>query len=115
MRPASSAHTSSLHLHGRFSPRNYYPSPARADQVVAKCLAYDDEDITIAAAATLSPDSATVGDLAAQEDDLGPLLDLPDPDASAAPDDALTASADSGITEVGGNRNLVNSNCFDIG
>jgi len=82
--------------------------------VVAKCLAYDDEDITIAAAATLSPDSATVGDLAAQEDDLGPLLDLPDPDTSAAPDFALTASADSCVTEVGVDRDLFNSNCFNV-
>ncbi|PAN09051.1 hypothetical protein PAHAL_1G455100 [Panicum hallii] len=61
-------------------------------KVVAKCLAYDDDDITLAAAA------------AAQEDDLGPLLDLPDPDVSvdtsAAPDDALTASSDSCVTEV---------------
>ncbi|RLN08906.1 uncharacterized protein C2845_PM11G21230 [Panicum miliaceum] len=88
------------------TPRDF----ASNAKVVAKCLAYGDDDITLAAAAaaaaaaTLSPDSVTEGALAAQEDDLGPLLDLPDPDVSvdtsAVPDDALTASADSCVTEV---------------
>ena len=83
--------------------------------MVAKCLAYDDDDdITLAASASLSSDSATEGALAAQEDDLGPLLDLSDPDTSAAPDFALTASADSCVTEVGVDRDLFNSNCFNI-
>ncbi|CAO2040131.1 unnamed protein product [Urochloa humidicola] len=72
-------------------------------KVVAKCLAYDDDDdITLAAtaaAAALSPDVVPEGRLVAQEDDLAP-LELPDPDISedtsvisAAPDDALKASA----------------------
>jgi hypothetical protein len=85
--------------------------------VVAKCLAYDDDDddgdITLAAAAALSPDAVPEGGrLVAQEEDLAPLLELPDPDVSgdtsaisaAAPtdDDALIASADSCCTEVSG-------------
>nr|CAB3448398.1 unnamed protein product [Digitaria exilis] len=89
------------------------PVPAAAPRdvasnakVVAKCLAYDDDDDTLSAA-TLSLD-------AAREEDLEPLPELPDPDVSAeasstsvisaAPDgDALAASADSCVTEVGGN------------
>lgn len=78
--------------------------------MVAKCLAYDDDDIALAAA-TLSPDAVPEGRLVAQEEDLASLLELPDPDVSgdtsvisAAPDDALIASADSCVTEVGGDR-----------
>ncbi|CAN6252742.1 unnamed protein product [Urochloa humidicola] len=76
-------------------------------KVVAKCLAYDDDDDITLAAAALSPDAAPEGSLVAQEDDLAQLLELPDPDISedtsvisAAPDDALKASADSCVTEV---------------
>ncbi|KAF8691793.1 hypothetical protein HU200_040195 [Digitaria exilis] len=86
------------------------PVPAAAPRdvasnakVVAKCLAYDDDDDTLSAA-TLSVD-------AAREEDLEPLPELPDPEVSAeasstsvisaAPDgDALAASADSCVTEV---------------
>ncbi|CAN6245548.1 unnamed protein product [Urochloa humidicola] len=89
------------------APRDF----ASNAKVVAKCLAYDDDDdITLAAAAAaaaLSPDGAPEGRLVAQEDDLAPLLELPDPDISedtsvisSAPDDALKASADSCVTEV---------------
>lgn len=79
--------------------------------MVAKCLAYDDDDddgdITLAAAAALSPDAVPEGGrLFAQEEDLAPLLELPDPDVSgdtsAISDDALIASADSCCTEVSG-------------
>ncbi|CAN6232859.1 unnamed protein product [Urochloa humidicola] len=79
------------------APRDF----ASNAKVVAKCLAYDDDDdITLAAAAAaLSPDVVPEGRLVAQEDDLAP-LELPDPDISedtsvisAAPDDALKASA----------------------
>lgn len=81
--------------------------------MVAKCLAYDDDYVTLSAA-TLSPDAAL-------EDDLEPLLELPDPDEasstsviSAAPHgDALPASADSCVTEVGGS-DLLHSNCLPL-
>ncbi|CAD6241585.1 unnamed protein product [Miscanthus lutarioriparius] len=79
-------------------------------KVVAKCLVYDDDYFTLPSAATLAPhpDAVPVDGLAPQEDDLAPLLELPDPDVvsgdtsvvSAAADDALTASADSCVTEV---------------
>lgn len=102
-----------------------------ADQVVvAKCLVYDDDYFTLpstaaaAAAAAPHPDDG----LATQEDDLTPLLELPGPGdtsstsvVSAAPDDPLTASADSCITEVevgalwslvsGEDRDFLDSNC----
>ncbi|RCV09024.1 hypothetical protein SETIT_1G373700v2 [Setaria italica] len=84
------------------APRDF----ASNAKVVAKCLAYDDDDIALAAA-TLSPDAVPEGRLVAQEEDLASLLELPDPDVSgdtsvisAAPDDALIASADSCVTEV---------------
>ncbi|XP_066328884.1 uncharacterized protein [Miscanthus floridulus] len=83
-------------------------------KVVAKCLVYDDDYFTLPSAATPAPhpDAVPVDGLAPQEDDLlSPLLELPDPDVvsgdtsstsvvSAAADDALTASADSCVTEV---------------
>ncbi|CAL4886096.1 unnamed protein product [Urochloa decumbens] len=88
------------------APRDF----ASNAKVVAKCLVYDDDDdITLAAAgaAALSPDAVPEGRLVSQEDDLVPLLELPDPDVSgdtsvisAAPGDALKASADSCVTEV---------------
>lgn len=84
---------------------------SHAKRVVAKCLAYDDNFTFPAAASTLPPEGVPEG-LAAPEDDLATLLELPDPDPdvagdassstviSAAPDDAVVASADSGLTEV---------------
>lgn len=90
--------------------------------MVAKCLAYDDNFTFPAAASTLPPEGVPEG-LAAPEDDLATLLELPDPDPdvagdassstviSAAPDDAVVASADSGLTEVGIPIHL-NLSCF---
>ncbi|CAL4967741.1 unnamed protein product [Urochloa decumbens] len=87
------------------APRDF----ASNAKVVAKWLVYDDDDdITLAAtAAALSPDAVPEGRLVSQEDDLVPLLELPDPDVSgdtsvisAAPGDALKASADSCVTQV---------------
>ncbi|CAN6238981.1 unnamed protein product [Urochloa humidicola] len=101
--PSSSAAGSKLPVVAAAAPRDF----ASNAKVVAKCLAYDDDDITLTAAAALSPDAVPDGRLVAQEDDLAPLLELPDPDISgdtsvisAAPDDALKASADSCVTEV---------------
>ena len=93
-----------------------------ADQVAAKCLIYDDDDYFTLPSAAAAPAPVPADGLATQEDDLAPLLELPDPDVvsgdtsstsvvSAAADDALTASADSCVTEVGGD-NLLHSNCF---
>ncbi|KAG8072985.1 hypothetical protein GUJ93_ZPchr0006g43721 [Zizania palustris] len=66
-------------------------------KAVAKCLDYDDN--------FAFPDSPDV--LGAPDDDLAPLLELPDPGdsssstlISANPDDAVTASADSALAEV---------------
>uniref|UniRef100_A0A0E0CTC6 Uncharacterized protein n=1 Tax=Oryza meridionalis TaxID=40149 RepID=A0A0E0CTC6_9ORYZ len=77
------------------TPRPPLPAAAANSKGVAKCLAFHDGDFTF-------------------PDDLAPLLDLPDPaDSSSSttttaalisaapdPDDAITASADSALTEV---------------
>ncbi|OEL29601.1 hypothetical protein BAE44_0009376 [Dichanthelium oligosanthes] len=103
--PSSSAAAASKLPVAAATPRDL----ASNAKVVAKCLAYDDgDDVTLAAAAsTPSPGSVAEEVLDAQGDDLAPLLELPDPDISgdsssisAAPDDALTASADSCVTEM---------------
>ncbi|TVU27627.1 hypothetical protein EJB05_19122, partial [Eragrostis curvula] len=75
-----------------------------ASKVVAKCLDYDDDDFTLPADSMLPPDAVP------EEDDLAPLLDLPDPEVStnassitvisAASGDLATASADSCVSEV---------------
>ncbi|OQU85996.1 hypothetical protein SORBI_3004G352400 [Sorghum bicolor] len=80
-------------------------------KVAAKCLIYDDDDYFTLPSAAAAPAPVPADGLATQEDDLAPLLELPDPDVvsgdtsstsvvSAAADDALTASADSCVTEV---------------
>ena len=85
--------------------------------MVAKCLVYDDDYFTLPSAAAPAPDAVPEDGLASQGDDLAPLLELPNPDVvsgetsstsvvSAAVDDALTASADSCVTEVGGDRGI---------
>ncbi|XP_052141386.1 uncharacterized protein LOC127761178 [Oryza glaberrima] len=76
------------------TPRPPIPAAAANSKGVAKCLAFHDGDFTF-------------------PDDLAPLLDLPDPADSSSttttsalisaapdPDDAITASADSALTEV---------------
>uniref|UniRef100_A0A0D3FCA7 Uncharacterized protein n=1 Tax=Oryza barthii TaxID=65489 RepID=A0A0D3FCA7_9ORYZ len=76
------------------TPRPPIPAAAANSKGVAKCLAFHDGDFTF-------------------PDDLAPLLDLPDPaedssttttaaliSAAPDPDDAITASADSALTEV---------------
>jgi hypothetical protein len=82
--------------------------------VVRKCLDYDGDTTLPAPAASTTPLVDVL------EDDLAPLLDLPDPDVSgdssssvifAAPDDAVISSADSTVTEVGISIRF-SSNCF---
>ncbi|XP_066363812.1 uncharacterized protein [Miscanthus floridulus] len=73
-------------------------------RVVRKCLDYDGDSTLPASAAPTPPLDDVL------ENDLAPLLDLPDPEVSgdsssssvifAAPDDAVIASADSSVTEV---------------
>jgi hypothetical protein len=85
--------------------------------VVRKCLDYDGDS-------TLPPSAAPTPPLDdVLENDLAPLLDLPDPEVSgdsssssssvifAAPDDAVIASADSSVTEVGISTRF-SSNCI---
>ena len=82
--------------------------------MVRKCLDYDGDSTLPASAAPTPPLDDVL------ENDLAPLLDLPDPEVSgdssssvifAAPDDAVIASADSSVTEVGISTRF-NSNCF---
>lgn len=77
---------------------------ASSTKVVRKCLDYDGDSTLPASAAPTPPLDDVL------ENDLAPLLDLPDPEVSgdsssssvifAAPDDAVIASADSSVTEV---------------
>ena len=78
--------------------------------MVRKCLDYDGDSTLPASAASTPP----------LEDGHAPLLDQPDPEVSgdssssiifSAPDDAVIASADSSVTEVGISTRF-NSNCF---
>ncbi|KAK3159530.1 hypothetical protein QOZ80_2AG0151210 [Eleusine coracana subsp. coracana] len=62
-----------------------------ASKGVAKCLDYDDDFTLPAAASTLSPDAVT------EDDDLVPLLDLPDPEVYV---NAPTISDHSCVSEV---------------
>jgi hypothetical protein len=84
--------------------------------VVRKCLDYDGDSTLPASAAPTPPLDDVL------ENDLAPLLDLPDPEVSgdssssssvifAAPDDAVIASADSSVTEVGISTRF-SSNCI---
>uniref|UniRef100_A0A0A8ZIQ7 Uncharacterized protein n=1 Tax=Arundo donax TaxID=35708 RepID=A0A0A8ZIQ7_ARUDO len=111
LRPSSSSAAAAARSSvGSSSAASKLPVPrdlASSAKVVAKCLDYDDESTLHASAACTLPLDAVPEGLAVQEDDLAPLLDLPDPEVSgdssiisAAPNDAVTTSAESCVTEV---------------